>query len=185
MTGTCKSRKAKSAKFISKAEITVIKALAEFEKKNGRKKGMPTDRLAEQTEMTWPQLMPILKKLGKKKFIEKYKGENYTQRWFPVEFDKELARLMGSNYQYSFKFRLTATGRSFAGLLKPKPKTGPDDLMPTYLVIHRYIVSRSTLMRALNNGRLTSYRPAGARSNTTHLFSEADIARLFQKKKKR
>ena len=66
MTDTGESEKTKSAKSISKAEITVIKALAEFEKENGNKIGMPTDKLAEQTEMTWSQLMPILEKLGKR-----------------------------------------------------------------------------------------------------------------------
>jgi len=55
----------------------------------------------------------------------------------------------------------------------------PTDLIRSCVAIKRYAVSRSTLQRAVEDGRLKSYRPPDATKNSPHLFSEKEIACLW------
>jgi hypothetical protein len=55
----------------------------------------------------------------------------------------------------------------------------PDDLITSYIAVKKYVVSRVTLLRAIKDERLKSYRRADALKNSLHFFSEKAIARVW------
>jgi len=62
---------------------------------------------------------------------------------------------------------------------KPAKKQIPTDLLSTAVVLGKFQVSRSTLLRAVQEHGLTSYRPSNAAANSAHRFSEAEIAKRY------
>jgi hypothetical protein len=58
----------------------------------------------------------------------------------------------------------------------------PDNLVPFAVVERKYSVSRPTLQRAVEDGRLRSYRPAGCTKNHPHKVSEAAVAATWPPK---
>ncbi len=55
----------------------------------------------------------------------------------------------------------------------------PKDCIPTRIALKWFVVSRSTLKRRVEDGKLQSHRPENAPKNATHQFSEAGLRRLF------
>lgn len=60
----------------------------------------------------------------------------------------------------------------------------PIDLIPANVAVSRFLVSRTTLQRALKKGTLRSFRKPNAPSNALHMFSEADLAMHFERRRK-
>lgn len=60
----------------------------------------------------------------------------------------------------------------------------PSDLIPMRNALDLFSVSRATLRRCIEDGRLRSYRPPGAAANAAHVFSEAEVARLYERRRK-
>lgn len=58
----------------------------------------------------------------------------------------------------------------------------PDDVASLAVAIQQFQVSRLTLRRLINDGRIKSYRRKGAARNAGHRVSLAAIGRLFQKR---
>lgn len=58
----------------------------------------------------------------------------------------------------------------------------PDDLIPTAVAVRDYSVSRHTLARYIQDGKLRDYRPKGARTNAPFILSRTQIDGLFPKK---
>jgi|GEM_PF-3603419 len=55
----------------------------------------------------------------------------------------------------------------------------PNDLIKCCVAVRKYTVSRTSLLRAVKDGRLKSYRPCHAPENSPHLFSEKEVAALW------
>ena len=55
----------------------------------------------------------------------------------------------------------------------------PKDLITLEVAVKKYAVSRSTLKRAIDDDRLTSYRRKGCAKNAKHQVSEAAVGRLW------
>jgi hypothetical protein len=58
----------------------------------------------------------------------------------------------------------------------------PTDLIPTREALQKFQVDRSTLLRAAKREKLKSYRPPGAASKSTHIFSEAELASMYPRR---
>jgi hypothetical protein len=61
----------------------------------------------------------------------------------------------------------------------------PKDLISTRVAIERFVVSRSTLKRCVYGKKLRSYRRHNAPPNAEHVFSEAAVAALFERRRRR
>ena len=68
------------------------------------------------------------------------------------------------------------TGDAEDAIIKESEKW-PDDLITLSVAIKKYHVSRSTLMRAIKNGRIKSHRPVNAAPNSPHKVREPEIAK--------
>lgn len=55
----------------------------------------------------------------------------------------------------------------------------PGDLITLTVAITRYQVSKATLKRAIEDGRIISYRPPNAATNSPHKVSESDISNAW------
>jgi len=64
---------------------------------------------------------------------------------------------------------------------KQAVKQRPDDLITFGVAFVEFCVSRSTLNRYIKDGRLKSYRPPNATTNSKHLISRKEIARLRER----
>lgn len=62
--------------------------------------------------------------------------------------------------------------------------TTPDDLMETPAILDRFYVSRSTLKRAVSDGRLNDFRPEGHAKNATYVLSEHEVSTLYPRRPK-
>ena len=99
-------------------EQKVIISLGEYESEHGNKIGISPADLEREVEMTWPQLRPVLDRLGRKGLIEGHKGDGYTSYWLSVEFDENDPY----KHQCSVKeFRLTQQGQKLYGKIAEKP----------------------------------------------------------------
>ena len=58
----------------------------------------------------------------------------------------------------------------------------PADLITTAVAVQKYHVSRSTIARALRDGRLTSYRSHRASRTSAHRLQEAEVAAMWPKR---
>jgi len=54
----------------------------------------------------------------------------------------------------------------------------PADLMTTAVVLQRFVISKSTLLRHVKAGTLHSHRPAGAAKNASHRYSFAELSQV-------
>lgn len=57
---------------------------------------------------------------------------------------------------------------------------GPSDLITLYVAVEKYETSRATLKRAIEDGRLQTYRPENAAKNAAHRVSESAVARFWR-----
>ena len=62
------------------------------------------------------------------------------------------------------------------------PGALPDDLISMAVAVAEYGVSRSTLRRAIRDGRLRSYRAPGSATNTGHRLSRRELSSLFPRR---
>ncbi len=100
------------------SEQKVIISLGEYESEHGNKIGISPADLEREVEMTWPQLRPVLDRLGRKGLIKGHKGDGYTSYWLSVEFDENDPY----KHQCSVKeFRLTQQGQKLYGKIAEKP----------------------------------------------------------------
>ena len=63
----------------------------------------------------------------------------------------------------------------------PAAPEKPKDLITLEVAVKKYVVSRSTLKRAIDDDRLTSYRRKGCAKNAKHQVSEAAVGGLWPK----
>ena len=63
----------------------------------------------------------------------------------------------------------------------PAAPEKPKDLITLEVAVKKYVVSRSTLKRAIGDERLMSYRPKGSAENAKHQVSEAAVGGLWPK----
>lgn len=79
---------------------------------------------------------------------------------------------------YSFP-DITETLRSYLKETEDKnlsEKKPPTDLVTLTVAAKKYSVSKRTLQRGIDDGRIKSFRPIKAPSNSPHLVSEAEVA---------
>lgn len=55
----------------------------------------------------------------------------------------------------------------------------PEDLITLIVATQKYSVSKRTLLRAIENNRIRSYRPINAPSNSPHIISEVEVAKIW------
>jgi len=65
-----------------------------------------------------------------------------------------------------------------------KQQARPKDLMSLAIAEDKFYVKRVTLLRAIGDGRLISYRPADAPKNSPHRVSESEVAQYWPRKQK-
>ena len=63
-------------------------------------------------------------------------------------------------------------------------RTEPDDLITTTVAVNDYHVSRKTLGRARDDGRIKSYRAESATPKSPHKYSKREIAKLWLKRRR-
>lgn len=59
----------------------------------------------------------------------------------------------------------------------------PKDLITMTVALDRYMTSRATLTRSVQQGRLKSYRPPKSPKNTEHVFSIAELDARFKRRR--
>lgn len=101
-------KSAETEQKIKADEQKIINILKEYENEHGNKVGISPADLEREVEMTWPQLRPVLDRLGRKGLIEGHKGDGYTSYWLSVEFDEDDPLKHCCNIK---NFRLTEKGR--------------------------------------------------------------------------
>ena len=55
----------------------------------------------------------------------------------------------------------------------------PNDLIALSVATQKYSVSKRTLLRAIEDKRINSYRPVSAPSNSPHIIREAEVAKYW------
>ena len=167
---------------LSAEEKHVISTIAEYESEYGRKAGIKPRDLEIESQRTWNQLAPILIELGDNLLIEVHKGSKYKSFWLPFKPNKSDLKLCKTHPGFIVSIRLTEKAYKLIDKIIPKENGIPDDLITLTVAIKKMHVKRRTLMRALEDGRLKSYRDKNAPLNSPHMVSESKVAALWPEK---
>ncbi len=75
----------------------------------------------------------------------------------------------------------TAAGESWVESLRDwTPSARPSDIISMRVALQKFAVSRTTLKRAIAEGKIKSHRLENSPKNAEHTFSEAELARQYE-----